>query len=184
MAADFKNLFLGLCHVHKAHGRRDHEPGAQARFDVFRDLKEGRGRVADGEDRVGVVFGDVVHGGGGTGGAVSFCRLGDEVLRHEAVRRPAQFFKARTADPREGHVGIRHDLSAAPERLYRTPDSTGGEAQVFGIVKIGAGMDAPQDHSGILRREHSAARRKFRPNDFQAAVFDFSGPGLHRRTPP
>ena len=86
-----EHALLGLHHIHKAHGRRDHERGAQARFDLLRNAKESCRGVSNGEDGVRVVFGGVIHGGDGACGAVTRSGLDNKGLRYEAVRRPAEY---------------------------------------------------------------------------------------------
>ena len=131
-----------------------------------------------------MVFRRIIHGGDGAGGAVLLCGPGNEVLRHEAVRRPAEFFEPRTADTGKGHVGIGHDLRAAPQSLHRLLDSAGGEAQVFGVVKVGACVDAAHDHGGVLRRERDPPRFEFFRDDGHAAALNIGRKCFHRHTPP
>ena len=126
----------------------------------------------------------IVHGGSGPGGAQPRGGFGNARLRHEAPGGALQLLKARAADAREGHIRVSDDLRAAPQGLRTGRRRAGGEAQVFRIVKIRARVDAAQDHGGVFRGEHHAARFELGADDGHAAVFDFSRPGLHRHIPP
>ena len=131
-----------------------------------------------------MLFRRVVHGGDGAGGAVLFCGLGNEALRHEAVRRPTEFFEPRAADAREGHVGIGHDLRAAPQGLHRFLYRAGGEAQIFGIVKVGARVNAAHEHGGVLRRERDPPHSELLRDDGHAAALNIGRKCFHRHIPP
>ena len=179
--ADGEEPLFALHHIHEAHRDANDQRRPQAVFDLLCDGQQGRGRVADGQNRPGVLLRRLFHGCDGPCGACLLGGSGHLRVGHVAAGHAAQLCQPGLCDAGQCHVRIGHDDRSGVEGLDGLLHGAGGKAEIPRIVEVGGGVDDPLDHGFVLGRRGQAHHVQLFGDDAEARPLDVGGKMMLRR---